>query len=218
MVERCILVGMEDLSSVRRARKMIGRRRRSESRNGIVVDDIDVDRESDVDIGFKWTLEESMVEMRELIKTAGLVLEGEIVQRLQEVNPKTYIGTGKVREAQALLASINENLERRDGGVTSSGCCTVVFDAELTPGQQKALENAFNRKVIENDFLAGADDDTVIKVMDRTALILDIFAQHARTREGKLQVDLALHKYRKPRLTRMWTHLADEGYAGHPNK
>ncbi|KAL3808618.1 hypothetical protein ACHAXA_008999 [Cyclostephanos tholiformis] len=152
--------------------------------------------------------------MRELIKTAGLVLEGEIVQRLQEVNPKTYIGTGKVREAQALLASINENLERRDGGVTSSGCRTVVFDAELTPGQQKALENAFNRRVIENDFLAGADDDTVVKVVDRTALILDIFAQHARTREGKLQVDLALHEYRKPRLTRMWTHLERQSGSG----
>ncbi len=99
-----------------------------------------------------------------------------------------------------------------------SGCCTMMFNAELTPGQQKALENAFNRKVIENDFLADADDDTVVKVVDRTALILDIFAQHTRTREGKLQVDLALHEYCKPRLTRMWTHLADEGCARHPDK
>ena len=69
-----------------------------------------------------------MVEMRELIKKAGLSLEGEIVQRLQEVNPKTYIGTGKVVEAQSLLGAINEELERRG----ESACCTVVFDAELT--------------------------------------------------------------------------------------
>ena len=87
-------------------------------------------------------------------------------------------------------------------------------DAELHPGQQKALENAFNKKVIENDFLAGANDDEVIKVVDRTALILDIFAQHAKTREGKLQVDLALHEYRKPRLTRMWTHLERQSGSG----
>ena len=113
-------------------------------------------------------------------------------------------------EAQALLNSINERLER-DG---ESSTCTVVFDAELTPGQQKALENAFNRKVIENDFLAGAGDDDVVKVVDRTALILDIFAQHAKTREGKLQVDLALHEYRKPRLTKMWTHLERQSGSG----
>jgi GTP-binding protein HflX len=92
-------------------------------------------------------------------------------------------------------------------------CCTVVFDAELTPGQQKALENAFNKKVIENDFLGSKQGD-VINVVDRTALILDIFAQHAKTREGKLQVDLALHEYRKPRLTRMWTHLERQSGAG----
>ncbi|KAL3896039.1 MAG: hypothetical protein SGARI_007275, partial [Bacillariaceae sp.] len=62
-----------------------------------------------------------------------------------------------------------------------------------------------------NDFLV---QDQEIKVVDRTALILDIFAQHARTREGKLQVDLALHEYRKPRLTKMWTHLERQSGAG----
>ena len=89
--------------------------------------------------------------------------------------------------------------------------CTVVFDAELTPGQQKALENAFNKKVIQNDFLVQEGE---IKVLDRTALILDIFAQHAKTREGRLQVELALHEYRKPRLTKMWTHLERQSGAG----
>ena len=137
-----------------------------------------------------FTLEESMTEMRELIRTAGLNCVGEITQNLNQVNPKTYVGSGKVEEAKELLEA-NE-------------CCTIVFDAELSPGQQKALENAFNKKVIENDFLVQEGE---IKVIDRTALILDIFAQHAKTREGKLQVDLALHEYRKPRLTRMWTHL-----------
>lgn len=121
----------------------------------------------------------------------------EITQRLQEVNPKTYIGSGKVIEAKDLMEE--------------QGACTIVFDAELTPGQQKALENAFNKKMIQNDFLASEGE---IKVLDRTALILDIFAQHAKTREGKLQVDLALHEYRKPRLTRMWTHLERQSGAG----
>jgi len=65
--------------------------------------------------------------------------------------------------------------------------------------------------MLQNDFLV---QDQEIKVIDRTALILDIFAQHARTREGKLQVDLALHEYRKPRLTKMWTHLERQSGAG----
>ena len=148
----------------------------------------------------------------------------EITQRLQEVNPKTYVGSGKVIEARDMLEE--------------HGACTIVFDAELTPGQQKALENSFNKKVIQNDFLV---QDGEIKVLDRTALILDIFAQHAKTREGKLQVDLvrflplsgsdstnacshrilpllccaqALHEYRKPRLTKMWTHLERQSGAG----
>ncbi|KAL7489399.1 hypothetical protein ACHAW6_015021 [Cyclotella cf. meneghiniana] len=190
-VESCILIGVQDLSQIRRNKKA--------ARNG---EKFDTD-----DFNLDFSLEESMTEMRELIKTAGLQLRGEITQRLQEINPKTYIGTGKVVEAQHLLGEINEKFEKEG----ASPCCTVVFDAELTPGQQKALENAFNKKVIENDFLGS---DTVVKVVDRTALILDIFAQHAKTREGKLQVDLALHEYRKPRLTRMWTHLERQSGSG----
>jgi GTP-binding protein HflX len=138
-----------------------------------------------------------MIEMRELIRTAGLELAGEITQRQKEVNPKTYVGSGKVQEAKDLMEEV--------------GCSTIVFDAELTPGQQKSLENIFNRNLLQNDFLV---QDQEIKVVDRTALILDIFAQHARTREGKLQVDLALHEYRKPRLTKMWTHLERQSGAG----
>ena len=70
----------------------------------------------------------------------------------------------------------------------------MIFDDELSPAQQRELERAI-----------GNPD---VKVLDRTALILDIFAQHAHTREGALQVELAQYEYRLPRLTRAWTHLA----------
>merc|ERR1712238_246100 len=74
-----------------------------------------------------------------------------------------------------------------------------------------ALENSLNKKALDNDFMGSEGD---VKVIDRTALILDIFAQHAKTREGKLQVELALQEYRKPRLTRMWTHLERQSGSG----
>ncbi len=72
-----------------------------------------------------------MVKMCKLIKMSGLVLKGEIVQQLQEVDPNTYIGTRKVGEAQALLELINEELKRNG----ESSCCMAVFEAELMPGQ-----------------------------------------------------------------------------------
>lgn len=180
-IEKCILVGVEDLAAQRKAKKA-----------DLYYDPLSVEAEPPM-----FSLEESMIEMRELIRTAGMSLEGEIVQRQKEVNPKTYIGSGKVEEAKKLMDEMD--------------CCTIVFDAELSPGQQKTLEKIFNRNLLQNDFL-GADQE--FKVIDRTALILDIFAQHAKTREGKLQVDLALHEYRKPRLTKMWTHLERQSGAG----
>jgi GTP-binding protein HflX len=180
-VEKCILIGVENLSAQRKAKKA-----------ELYYDPLSGEAEPPC-----FTLDESMTEMRELVRTAGMEIVGEITQRLQEVNPKTYVGSGKVQEAKALMEEMD--------------CCTIVFDAELTPGQQKSLENIFNRNLLQNDFLV---QDQEIKVVDRTALILDIFAQHARTREGKLQVDLALHEYRKPRLTRMWTHLERQSGAG----
>jgi len=212
-IETCILVGVEDVNAKRR-----------DNRSAAVAAAAAVGVSPDIplgayapppppltppvgvhpnnnrkknDDGVYFTLEESMTEMRELIKTSGLELVGEITQRLHEVNPKTYIGSGKVTEAMDLMKI--------------KGSCTVVFDAELSPGQQKALENAFNKNLLQNDFLVQEGD---IKVIDRTALILDIFAKHAKTREGKLQVDLALHEYRKPRLTKMWTHLERQSGAG----
>uniref|UniRef100_A0A7S3Q0Z1 Hflx-type G domain-containing protein n=1 Tax=Chaetoceros debilis TaxID=122233 RepID=A0A7S3Q0Z1_9STRA len=177
--EKCILVGVEDLSAKYKDRKM------AMSKNP-----------EEWEVYFN--LEQSMDEMRELIDTSGMDLAGEMIQRMNDVNPRTYIGTGKVQECQQLMDEL--------------GSCTVIFDAELSPGQQKALENAFNKEVIQNDFLGS--EQLTVKVIDRTALILDIFAQHAKTREGKLQVDLALHEYRKPRLTKMWTHLERQSGAG----
>lgn len=114
-----------------------------------------------------------------LARTAGVEVVGRAVQRLSNINPATLIGSGKLDEIVAMLPQIGANM--------------VIFDDELTPRHQRELEKAFG----EN-----------IQVIDRSALILDIFAQHARTREGALQVELAQYEYRLPRLTRQWSHLA----------
>jgi len=216
-LEKCILVAVEDVSALRRdrynARKRetarimgMGMDRDDQYKNGASnnvknVNNMNTNalQQNPEEWDVYFTIEESMNEMRDLIRTCGLELVGTVTQRLNEINPKTYIGTGKVKETQELLAEMDS--------------CTVVFDAELSPGQQKSLENAFNKQIIQNDFL-GSEQIGEIKVIDRTALILDIFAQHARTREGKLQVDLALHIFRKPRLTKMWTHLERQSGAG----
>ena len=137
--------------------------------------------------GGEWRLQDSMQELAQLAETAGLEVVGQTVQNLDTINPATYIGQGKVEELE---------LWRRDLAYD-----VLVFDDELSPRQQRNLEEAF---------------DESVKVLDRTALILDIFAQHARTREGALQVELAQYEYRLPRLTRAWTHLARQagGAAG----
>lgn len=134
-----------------------------------------------------WTIEDSLEELAQLARTAGMVVAGSTYQRLDHPDPATYIGSGKVEEIKASVAA--------------TGSETVIFDEELSPAQQKNLENQFGEEV---------------KVLDRTVLILDIFAQHAHTKEGQLQVELAQYEYRLPRLTRMWTHLARQagGRAG----
>jgi GTP-binding protein HflX len=126
-----------------------------------------------------WRLADSLAELEQLARTAGLEVVGVLEQRLERLNPATLIGKGKVEELVALRAD--------------AGAQTVIFDDELAPAQQRELERALGEDV---------------KILDRTALILDIFAQHARTREGSLQVELAQYEYRLPRLTRAWTHLA----------
>lgn len=138
-----------------------------------------------------FALEDSMRELERLADTDGLSVVGQAVQRLERMNPATMIGKGKLHEIVEQRAEQNYDV--------------LIFNDELAPNQQRSIEQAFAEE-------GGAD----IKVLDRTALILDIFARHARTREGALQVELAQYEYRLPRLTRMWTHLARQtgGAAG----
>ncbi len=128
-----------------------------------------------------------MEELAQLARTAGVEVVGVALQRLHRPHPATLIGPGKVAELVTLRAELDADV--------------VIFDEELSPRQQRELERAFGDE---------------IKVLDRTALILDIFARHAHTREGALQVELAQYEYRLPRLTRAWTHLARQvgGAAG----
>ncbi len=130
------------------------------------------------------TLEDSLAELALLADTAGVDVVGELTQKLHAPNMSTYIGPGKVEELKALA---EETL-----------CEVVIFDDELTPRHQRELEKALK----------------TIRVIDRTALILDIFAQHARTKEGMLQVELAQYEYNLPRLTRAWTHLERQAGGG----
>lgn len=120
-----------------------------------------------------------MQELARLAETSGLDVIGQTVQHLDRMNAATMIGKGKLHEIIESRSELQFDV--------------VVFNDELAPNQEREIEEAF-----ESD----------IKVIDRTALILDIFAQHANTREGSLQVELAQYEYRLPRLTRMWTHLA----------
>ena len=131
------------------------------------------------------SLDESLDELEMLADTAGLDVVGAATQRLKSPNPKTYIGSGKVEEIQALTEE--------------TGAEVVLFDDELNPRHQRELEKVFGDK---------------LRVLDRTALILDIFAQHASTHEGALQVELAQYEYRLPRLTRAWTHLTRQAGGG----
>ena len=119
----------------------------------------------------------SLAELSDLARTAGAKVIGSITQRLNKPT-HYYLGKGKLEQLkEAVLA------KRAD---------TVICDDELTPTQQRNLERALDEKV---------------KVIDRTALILDVFASRAQTREGRLQVELAQHEYLMPRLAGQWSHL-----------
>lgn len=131
------------------------------------------------------SLEDSLSELALLADTAGVEVVGELTQRLRRPHVETYIGPGKVEELKALA---EETLAE-----------VVIFDDELSPRHQRELEKALGKN---------------IRVIDRTALILDIFAQHAHTREGMLQVELAQYEYNLPRLTRAWTHLERQAGGG----
>jgi GTP-binding protein HflX len=123
-----------------------------------------------------WSLADSLEELSHLTKTAGGRVVGVVTQKLDTPSPAYYIGKGKIEE----LIRLREKT-RYD---------TVIFDDELSPRQQRNLEEALG-----------------VKVIDRTGLILHIFAQKARTHEGKLQVELAQHEYLLPRLVGQWSHL-----------
>ncbi|MCZ6708084.1 MAG: GTPase HflX [Chloroflexi bacterium] len=123
-----------------------------------------------------WSAKASLDELEMLSRTAGARPVLRIQQRLKQPDRKSYIGKGKLQELIEARADLHYNV--------------AIFDDELSPAQQRTLEQRLG-----------------VKVIDRTALILDIFAQRARTREGKLQVALAQHEYLLPRLRGQWSHL-----------
>lgn len=127
----------------------------------------------------KFTLDDSLQELALLADTAGLEVVGEVTQNLSAPNSRTYVGKGKLEEIKLLADEFDAKM--------------ILFDDELSPRHQRELEKELGDGK---------------RVIDRTALILDIFAQHANTREGMLQVELAQYRYRLPRLTGAWTHLA----------
>ena len=135
--------------------------------------------------GSEWPVESSLQELSRLIDTVGAEVVASTTQRLEVPNARTFIGSGKAQEVTELCHAYAADM--------------VVFDDELTPSQQSNLE-----KIVGRD----------IKVFDRTALILDIFALHATTKEGRLQVRLAQNQYLLPRLRGMWAHLASNRMGG----
>jgi GTP-binding protein HflX len=121
-------------------------------------------------------VDDELAEMRELARTAGVEPHDEVVQLRERPDARTFVGKGKLRELEDVYRQV--------------GAEVLLVDGELTPTQQRALENTLSARVV-----------------DRTQLILDIFAQHAVTAEGKLQVELAQLEYNLPRMRGMWKHL-----------
>ena len=123
-----------------------------------------------------WNIEESINELSELAKSAQGVVVGHAIQYLEKQS-QTYLGIGKLNELK--------------NNPTFKSAKTIICDDELTPTQQRNIENILKDK----------------KIIDRTSLILDIFAQNAKTKEGRLQVELAQNQYLLPRLAGQWSHL-----------
>jgi GTP-binding protein HflX len=124
--------------------------------------------------------EESLAELERLADTAGVEVAGKALQAVRQINPGTFIGSGKVKVVRAMIGEV--------------GASVAIFDDSLSPAQQRNLEGGLE-----------------VKVIDRSQLILDIFAQRARSLAGKLQVELAQLQYLLPRLTRQWQHLSRLG-------
>lgn len=134
---------------------------------------VGVDSKTSADI---WSIDSSLEELSYLAKTAGAEVVGRLAQKLKKPSPTHYLGRGKLEELIKLREQCPYNV--------------IIFNDELSPRQQRNLEEALE-----------------VKVIDRTALILDIFAKRAHTREGQLQVELAQHQYLLPRLAGQWSHL-----------
>ena len=124
-----------------------------------------------------WNLKDSVAELGDLARSAGAQVVDSITQRPSRPS-QTYLGKGKLEELRQMAADDTFD--------------TVICDDELAPSQQRTFEQALGGK---------------IRVIDRTALILDVFAKRAQTREGRLQVELAQYEYLLPRLAGQWTHL-----------
>lgn len=135
--------------------------------------------------GGEWPLDSSLAELERLAYTAGADVVAKTSQKLMRPNPATFVGSGKASEIAELAEAMHADI--------------VIFDDELTPSQQSNIERIMPRSV---------------KVIDRTALILDIFALHAKSKEGRLQVRLAQNQYLYPRLRGMWAHLASNRMGG----
>ncbi len=129
---------------------------------------------------------EYLAELDFLTDTAGAKVVQHFTQRLPHPDPRTYVGSGKLQEINDHLAEHSIDL--------------VIFDDELSAAQIRNIEKVFNPNPLE----------ATVKVLDRSTLILDIFASRARTAQSRLQVELAQHEYLLPRLTRMWTHLSKQ--------
>lgn len=125
----------------------------------------------------EWQTKDALEELHALAEGAGAEVAGTFVCRVDRIRAGHFIGTGKAEEIAQWIQE-NDPIDM------------VIFDDDLTPVQGRNLERVCN-----------------VRVLDRTQLILDIFAQRAHTREGQLQIELAQHQYLLPRLRRMWTHL-----------
>lgn len=129
------------------------------------------------------TVNEYLDELAFLADTAGAVPVKVFTQKLEYANPVTFVGTGKLKEIRDYIEELDENEEEDPIGL-------VIFDDELSPKQLRNIEKELG-----------------VKILDRTSLILDIFAMRAQTAYAKTQVELAQYQYLLPRLTRLWTHL-----------
>ena len=133
-----------------------------------------------VGVSFKsepeYKIDNYLDELEFLAKTAGITTAARFTQRLEKINPKTFVGKGKLYEILDFVKQKNVNL--------------IIFDEELPPALLRNLNNIIK-----------------VEIIDRTKLILNIFANHAKTSAAKKQVELAMYQYLLPRLKGMWTHL-----------